>query len=281
MSSNNSGKFWEFVLRNSTFVPSNHDRLIYEMPGFQRPPAWLKEIQPSNRTMATPQPISNGFECGHGSGGRSLVEVADLDVVDPSRILPYVPPYQRLPKSGLTDLRLLPSQSLRAQDTDVRVQPTDNPYHWEAPQSCNSNISTWAKASWTRTNEIVRQRAGILNRKAAVRRSRNDGNSPEADSTNGCAPRRHSGVKSRTHCCFSFGYDEKSQEDSSTTPEEIEEEDILSETITRVDSGILPPSAARTTRFHEELEERPVVARTFSEILGNEAFVPTALLEKG
>jgi len=38
------GSSGDFVVRNSVFVPSNHDRLIYEMPGFQRPAAWLKEI---------------------------------------------------------------------------------------------------------------------------------------------------------------------------------------------------------------------------------------------
>lgn len=80
------------------------------------------------------------------------------------------------------------------------------------------------------------------------------------------------------HRSFSFEC-EKLQEDSGSILEDIEEEDELSETITRVDSGVLPFSTTRNTRFHEELEERPAIARTFSEILGSETFVPMALLE--
>jgi len=81
------------------------------------------------------------------------------------------------------------------------------------------------------------------------------------------------------HRSFSFKH-EKTREDSSTALEDIEEKADLLETITRVDSGVLPPSAARSTRFHEELEGRSAIACIFSEILGSETFVPTALLEE-
>lgn len=180
---------------------------------------WLEKGQPSKRRMETPHAALNGSRYSLTPDQDRSVEVTKLDQVEPSRVSTDVPQYQRLRNWGPTDLHLLPPQRLRMQDTDARVQPTDNPYHWEVPQNRNINISTWVKASWTRTNEIVRQRAGTLNRKAAVRRR-------------------------------------------------------------RVDSGIITPSAAQNIRFHEDLEERPVIARTFSEILGSEAFVPTAILEK-
>src|SRR5690242_1896112 len=53
-----------------------------------------------------------------------------------------------------------------------QMQPTNNPYHWEAPGR-GSNVSTWVKASWFRTNEIVRRGAGAstLKRNTAIRRN--------------------------------------------------------------------------------------------------------------
>lgn len=208
-----------------------------------------------------------------------MVRDTDLDLVEPSRLPTDAPQYQWSRKSISNDLRLLPSQRLRARDTDVRVQPTDNPYHWEVPQDHSSNIPTWVKASWRRTNEIVPQRAGTLNRKAAVRRSRNDSNRPNGNGTSDRAPARCPNAKFTLHRSLSFEVEDP-QENSKITMEVIEEEDVLTGTIIRVDSGGLPQSVARTTRFHEELEGRPAIARTFSEILGSEQFVPTALLDK-
>lgn len=136
------GSSGDFLLRNSAFVQSNHHRLIYEMPDFQRPPAWLKGNQPSNRTMITPQQISNGSKCGHGPDWAPLVAKTNLDPVEQSRVPKDGPQYQWSRKLGPNDRELLPSQCLPAQGTDVRVQRTDNPYHWEVPQSRSNNIST-------------------------------------------------------------------------------------------------------------------------------------------
>jgi hypothetical protein len=229
--------------------------------------------------MATPQPIYNGSMCEHDPDENRSLRVKDLDPVERSRISVYDPQYQQSRKSGPTDLDLLPSQRLRMQDIDARVQPTDNLYHWESAQSRSSNVSAWVKASWTRTNEIIRQRAGTLNRKAAVRRSRNDGQSPKADGINSLASHGRAVMGTTTHRSFSFEH-EKRREDLSASVEETDDEDALLDTITRVDSGAVPPSAGRTTRCLEELDGRPCIARTFSEILGSETFVPTALIEE-
>lgn len=159
------------------------------------------------------------------------------------------------------------------------MQPTGNPYHCEVPQSRSGNICTWVKTSRTCTNEIVQQRAGPLNRIAAVLRSCHDGKFPNVDGNNGQAPFRRSWTKLTMHSSFSFEC-AKLQEDSGWTPEDIEEEDKLPDIIMRVDCGVLPPSATRTKRSHGEIYERPSVARTFSEILARDTFVPTALLEE-
>lgn len=209
-----------------------------------------------------------------------MPEDAHLEPIKPSCISVCGPQYLQSRKSGPTDLDLLPSQRLRMQDMDARLQPTENPYHWEVPaQGRNSNISSWVKASWTRTNEIIRQQAGTLNRKIAVRRTHKGRMSLNTDGAHYRAS-HHGRVlpNPMTHRSISFG-DEGQRKDLSTALEEAHEEGELSTTIRRVDSGIEPLSGGRSTRFREELEERPRIARAFSEILGSEPFVPTALLE--
>lgn len=113
-------------------------------------------------------------------------------------------------------------------------------------------------------------RAGTLNRDAAVRRSCNEGKPREANGANGCADPGRPVAKAMMLRFLSFG-DERSREGSYTILGEIDEEG-MSETITRVDSGIIAPSAARNTSQGRP-EERPVIARTFSEILDGQPFV--------
>lgn len=84
----------------------------------------------------------------------------------------------------------------------------------------------------------------------------------------------------KKHRSFIFE-DEERRADLSITLEETEDEiepQLLS--MTRVDSGIGKVSGGRSTRIHEEPGEWSCVARTFSEILGSEHFIPTALQEE-
>lgn len=178
-------------------------------------------------------------------------------------------------------------------DTKAQVQPTNNPYHWEIPANGHSNVYTWVEASWTRMNEIVRRGAGArtLKRNAAIRRSGKDCTalsagtaatpataSPATRSEDEGGPSSRLLPCPRMHRRFSFEVGER-REQLIFPIEKLEEEKVMSERTTRVDSGIQHGSLKRSTRFHESLDERPRVARTFSEILG-QPFVLTALAKE-
>lgn len=122
------------------------------------------------------------------------------------------------------------------ESTVARVQPTDNPYHWEIPKDDCSNISSWVKTSWSCTNEKLRTRAaGTLKRNAAVR----------------WTGKRHAlntGIKSSTvqhdvsqskfgiHRSFNFEKGELCSQ-LGVVLEERAREQVASESVVRVDSG--------------------------------------------
>lgn len=176
--------------------------------------------------------------------------------------------------------------------TCAQMQPTNNPYHWEAPGSSRSNVSTWAKASWFRTNEIVRRGAGAstLKRNTAIRRN-GKGRTTQATGAPTMSVsisqtamiksdfRHHyrSSCKLKMHRRFSFE-DEEQRTRLSFYEEECEEEQAVSLATTLVDAELERDVEAQCTKVHEELDGRPYVPRTFSDILG-EPFVPTALVE--
>lgn len=211
--------------------------------------------------------------------------------------------------SGLTDVQVLPSQRQRRQDlfpgvalanatvliynhTDAQVQPTDNPYHWEVPVDAQNNISSWVKASWIRSNEIVRQQAGTLKRNVALRRSHKKRVIPKTDdlmnavstmltlpSKRNTLHHNHAASNIQMHRSFSFESQERPKSVSRTWKPAEEEVTSKPSSVTRIDSPVEHVSEGRSTRFREELDEPPCIARTFSEILGSEPFVPTALLD--
>lgn len=222
--------------------------------------------------------IYDGSKGEHGRDASSKPKDAHLELVEVDCISMTDLPHCQSRESGTTDLDLLPSRRLRIQDTDARVQPTNNPYHWEArTQSRNSNISPFVRASWTRTSKVFRQQAGTLKRKLAVRRSHKRQASSHAVGANPSTYPERVVPKFTQHRPFSFE-DLVQRNNLSTTLEEPEEGGALSSTFTRVDSGVLPLSIGQSTHIREKVEERPRIARTFSEILGNVPSVPTALL---
>lgn len=248
--------------------------------------------------MTTSRPIYDGSEYGSEDDEYYVVAIEDGHPAE----LNHIPSsYTVTHKLASTDLELLPSQpqrtrdsllgSLHANGTVAQVQPTDNPYHWEVPTGDHNNISTWVKASWVRTNEIVRRRAGNLKRNTAVRWSGKERATPEASAAVEPAPTASVSIDkaSATHRDHvlqqlkiqrSFSFEDHERCECLSIALKQNEEEVMSKTvITRVDSGVVRGSEGRGTRFYEELDERPRIARTFSEILGSEPFVPTALLD--
>lgn len=180
-----------------------------------------------------------------------------------------------------------------ANNAHGRVQPTNNPYHWEIRGTGHSNISTWVKASWSRTNEIVRGGAGAytLKRNSAIRRYVKGHAALDSDARTILASYtstaivqntvKHSGFplrKLKLHRRFSFKTEDQCNRLSMSAEECEEEARAVSETATRVDSRAEQHIEGRCTGLREEMDERPRVARTFSEIL-EDPFVPTALME--
>jgi hypothetical protein len=208
----------------------------------------------------------------------------------------YLPPLDIC----FTDHDLLPSQSWQTQyplpdplcayrtektmgQVIPRVIPTSNPYHWEdAAEVRDKQI---------RTHEILRQNAGTLKRNTAIRRSRRK---TTASSLNHTTDRL-----SLTYASSVVGnlYDRilpaiirqrslsfesaKRFPALSVTSEQDEEETVTkSFSSTRVDSGIAPDVGETVPQSGDnEEQEEPRIARTFSQILGDEPFVPTALLK--
>lgn len=174
------------------------------------------------------------------------------------------------------------------QDPVAPVQPTDNPYHWEAA-NVHSKISL-AKASWSRTNEVVQTRAaGPPKRNSAVRwsgkwsavvdigtkRAMSDASDKTAGSTSG--PRVLPLSKFKMHRSFSFEIDAQSERVSDAS-EPRKKEKTTSKATASLDSSGEQDANGRSSQFHEELGQQPPVPRTFPQILG-EPFVPTALIE--
>jgi hypothetical protein len=164
----------------------------------------------------------------------------------------------------------------------ARVQPTNNPYHWEAPTECNQTMSAWAKASWLRTTDIVRQKAGTLSRKAAVRRGPNKHAASTTPVPKSARSSLHqaSGLAKRKMHHHSFSFENGDEATfSSTALEQITEEPEFS--AIRTDSVVGQVLEGRTSRFHERFDAPPYVPRTFAEILGDDHFIPTALVNDG
>ncbi|XPS73625.1 hypothetical protein M3J09_005768 [Ascochyta lentis] len=210
--------------------------------------------------------------------------------------------YTTLLDLGFTDRDLLPSQHQRVQDLisisfpandeetapgrkTAQVQPCSNPYHWEAPADRKST-SPSVKALCDHPDEMIQQRAGTLKRNTAVRRSRKECTSLLVGSTVDVtaakpAAFRHDRLLSEHNMRPSFSFeDEELHANLNVTWEQAEQEVVSKATsVTRIDSGIGKITEGRRSRFREELDQRPRIARTFSEILGSEPFVPTALLD--
>jgi hypothetical protein len=187
---------------------------------------------------------------------------------------------------GPTDRDLLSSQH---QHLD-QVQPTDNPYHWETPADEPNNIMAWVKSSWVRSNEIARRQADTLQRNTAVRWSRKEHTLPKVDNAlDVVSTMSASTTKGNVSDCDqvlptfkkhrSFSFEDKEwRANLSITLQETENRiEPQPSSMTSVDSGEDKFSGGRSTRFHGEPGERFCVARTFSEILGSEPFIPTAL----
>lgn len=241
---------------------------------------------------------------------RQHVNLHEPDVIEPGQLqqkhrLSFMAPQE----VGLTDRNLLPSQRQQKQSpfpdpsfasamgkgpdhTFAQVEPSSNPYHWEVPASNQNTISVWAKASWVRTNEIVRQQAGTLKRKTAVRRRRQEPTILPTDSVmDGMSTIQAPTVernavfhdsmlyKPELHRSFSFE-DEEQRRYASIVWEQAEENTVSKPwSGSRVDSGIVQNAEGRSSQFRKELDNRPGIARTFSEMLGSGSFIPTALLD--
>lgn len=173
--------------------------------------------------------------------------------------------------------------------TIAQVQPSSNPYDWEVPAEDPNITSPWAKASWARTNEIVRQKAGTLKRNAAVRRSRKTHAIMPSDGVAGPTSAisflplerkafRQIQVIDLPTTYHSFDNEnEKQREKLSITWEQVEEDFVLEPLqVLRVESEVVDVPEGRGARSREN-NEPPHIARTFSEILGGDPFVPTAL----
>lgn len=167
--------------------------------------------------------------------------------------------------------------SQHADNIFPQVQPTDNPYHWETVVTNSDKIILWVKASWSRTNEVIRRRAGApLKRNSAVRQS--DGKRTALITVGKTKLTMNTSATSgdlRMHRSFSFETEE--YKESSITVKEQEEKEFL-ETMTSINLGVGQDIGQRSTRFHEGKDLQRPVARTFAEILG-EPFVPTAFGE--
>ena len=161
-----------------------------------------------------------------------------------------------------------------AVDIVPKVQPTDNLYHWETVVTRSDKIVAWAKASWSRTNEVVRRRTGApLKRNSAIRRSDRKrtvlitvGKTKLTMNTSATSGR----LKMRRK--FSF---ESEQDEQSSIIVGEQEQKKVSGTTSSTGLGVGQDVGGRSTRFHEEIDAQRPVARTFAEILG-EPFVPTA-----
>ncbi|KZM22924.1 uncharacterized protein EKO05_0004911 [Ascochyta rabiei] len=206
----------------------------------------------------------------------------------------------------LTDRDLLPSQRQRMQDllpgfclvggketaldlATAQMQPSSNSCHWDVLADGKST-SSCVKISRVRVDEIIRQRAGTLKRNIAVRRSRRERTqvSSTADAMWATStPKIKRTVFGHNHVLcthkiqrrFSFEDDGPCMNLSAIC--EQTEQGVASKptSMTRVDSGAEQVAEGRSTRFREESDQLPCIARTFSEILGHEPFVPTALLD--
>lgn len=172
-----------------------------------------------------------------------------------------------------------------------RAQPTENPYHWEAVTDDSIKVTSWVKASWCQTNEIVRRgTAGTLKRTTALRRSGKgralaSANGMMKPTTNasgvmitGNTQRERSLAKPNVYRTFSFAGSGSSKE-MSVIAEGQEGGEGLSEISAPPGSSGGQGVEGGSTQLHEEANSRPQVARTFSEILG-ESFVPTALRDE-
>ena len=108
-----------------------------------------------------------------------------------------------------------------------QVQPTDNPYHWETVVTNSDKIILWVKASWSRTNEVIRRRAGApLKRNSAVRRS--DGKRTALITVGKTKLTMNTSATSghlKMHRSFSFETEE--YKESSITVKEQEEKEFL------------------------------------------------------
>lgn len=239
-----------------------------------------KTVQPSNCTMGSSQPTDTSFKYEQDFGVNRMLDDFHSKLGGSSRLSVHDLRDQQLRKSDMIDSDLLSSQQSFVQDACARVQPTDNPYHWEAPlQDRKSIVLTWVRAPWTHTSVIVRQRVGTLHRRAAVRRHRNSGSHSRPVGASICAPRpEHGAVELTTHRSFSFEI-LKQREDISSTMEETNEEDVTSDITTWKGSKVSSPGPERMRHLCEEVDELPRIARTFSEISGGQHFVPTALME--
>jgi hypothetical protein len=164
-----------------------------------------------------------------------------------------------------------------ADDVVPQVQPTDNPYHWEVVVNHRDKIFSWVKASWSRTNEVMRRRTGApLKRNSAVRRSDRKRVLITVGKTKLTMNTSATSDNLKMHRSFSF--ESEKYKESSVIVEEKQEEDKILETTVPINLGVGQNIGGRSTRFHEETYPERPVARTFAEILG-EPFVPTAFFE--
>ncbi|KAF3002067.1 hypothetical protein E8E13_009349 [Curvularia kusanoi] len=172
-----------------------------------------------------------------------------------------------------------------------RVQPTENPYHWESVTDDSIKVTSWVQASWCRTNEIVqRGTAGTLKRTTALRRSGKGRTLANANAvikpmtnasgatTTGNTHRERSFAKPNVYRTFSFAGSGLAKE-TNVVAEEQEAEEVLAEKSAPPGSSGGQGVEEGRTQLHEEVSSRPQVARTFSEILGK-SFVPTALRDE-
>lgn len=219
----------------------------------------------------------DGWTHEHGCSEGSILEEPESEAGKVNRTSITSPSCYLSHNLGTTDLSLSDSRYLPMQNMGDRGHSADNPYHWTVPtQSRNSNVSVWVNASWTRTNEIVRQQAGTLSRSIAIRRPHRGDVRSKVAGAKSCAPHQARAMPEPVlPRSFSFEENGEQRANLNLTLKEREEKD----TVTRVDSGVIPSSIGKSTHSSEEPEERPRIARTFSEILGANCFIPTALLE--
>lgn len=186
---------------------------------------------------------------------------------------------------GLNDRDLLSSQRQRTQDllsgsppandltmtfdrATVGVHPTNNPYCWETP------------------TETLRRNTGTLKRNTAFRRSRKVLTSTSIDSVAhvaspslGVNDAFHHDVLSKPKIDHSCNFEKESLPPASRLSwQSFEDKMTKSLLVARVDSGVGQSTVGAGMQFSKEVQKRPRIARTFSEILGSEPFVPTALL---